>query len=128
MTLFSDTDKHNGSYWEEMMKLVITGATGQIGSILTNCLWDQFHDLVLLSRRPPKEVNVPKKEWFNWQPGASGEWESAIDGADGIINLAGEPIAAKRWTPEQKTKLRSSRIDATRALVNAIAKARITRS
>jgi len=103
------------------MKLVIAGATGFIGSILTDRLWNQFHDLTLLSRRPPAEVNVTKKQWFAWQPGFRGEWEKAVDGADGIINLAGEPIAGKRWSAAQKEILRSSRIDATKSLVNAIA-------
>lgn len=105
------------------MKIVITGATGFIGSILADRLWNQFHTLVLLSRRPPAEVGVAKKEWVAWTPGASGEWEQAVDGADGVINLAGEPIAGKRWSERQKAILRSSRIDTTRALVNAIAKA-----
>jgi hypothetical protein len=81
--------------------------------------------LVLLSRRPPAEVGIAKKEWFAWTPGASGEWEKAVDGADGIINLAGEPIAGKRWSEAQKDKLRSSRIDATRSLVDAILKAKV---
>jgi uncharacterized protein (TIGR01777 family) len=101
------------------MKLVIAGATGFIGSKLTDRLWNQNHSLALLSRRPPREVNVTKKEWFAWQPGAGG-WEAALDGADGVINLAGEPIAGKRWSPAQKEKLRSSRIDATKSLVDAI--------
>lgn len=106
------------------MKIVIAGATGFIGSILSDRLWNELHSLVLLSRKPPAEVGVPKKEWFAWDPPAGGEWERALDGADGIINLAGEPIAAKRWTAEQKRKLRASRIDVTRALVNAIGKAK----
>lgn len=106
------------------MKIIITGATGFIGSILTDHLWNQFHSLILLSRKPPVEVGVAKKLWFRWKPPAGGEWEQAVDGADGIINLAGEPIAGKRWNNEQKEKLRSSRIDSTRALVNAIAKAK----
>ena len=104
------------------MKIVISGATGFIGSILTDRLWNQFHTLVLLSRRPPAEVGVPKREWISWTPGASDEWEQALDGADGVINLAGEPIAGKRWSAAQKALLRSSRIDSTRALVNAMAK------
>jgi len=83
------------------MKLVITGATGLIGSALVDRLWNQFHSLVLLSRRPPTEIGVAKKEWFAWTPGASGEWEKTIDGADGVINLAGEPIAGKRWSDAQ---------------------------
>jgi hypothetical protein len=107
------------------MKIVITGATGFIGSILTDRLWNQLHDVALLSRRPPREVNVTKKEWFAWQPGMGGEWEKAVDGADGIVNLAGEPIAGKRWSVAQKEKLRSSRIDATKSLVHAIAKAKV---
>jgi len=107
------------------MKLVITGATGFIGSILSDRLWNQFHSLVLLSRRPPPEVNVTKKEWFAWEPGVGGAWETTVDGADGIINLAGEPIAGKRWSATQKARLRSSRIDATKSLVDAIAKAKV---
>ncbi|MGH8544779.1 MAG: TIGR01777 family oxidoreductase [Gammaproteobacteria bacterium] len=107
------------------MKIVISGATGFIGSILADRLWNRFHSLVLLSRHPPAEVGVTKKEWFAWTPGASGEWENAVDGADGIINLAGESIAGKRWSDAHKEKLRSSRIDSTRALVHAIAKAKI---
>ncbi|HUF42777.1 MAG TPA: TIGR01777 family oxidoreductase [Verrucomicrobiae bacterium] len=107
------------------MKLVMTGATGLIGSVLADRLWNQNHSLVLLSRRPPAEVNVAKKEWFGWQPGVGGLWENSVDGADGIINLAGEPIAANRWTHAQKEKLRRSRIDGTRSLVEAVAKAKI---
>jgi hypothetical protein len=107
------------------MRIIIAGATGFIGSILTERLWDQFHSLVLLSRKPPAEVSVSKKERFAWTPPAGGEWEKAVDGSDGIINLAGEPIAGKRWSKEQKEKLRSSRIDATRALVSAIRKAKV---
>ena len=80
-----------------------------------------MHALVLLSRKPPAEISVANKQWLAWQPGASGEWERAIDGADAVINLAGEPIAGKRWTPKQKEILRSSRIDGTKALVDAIA-------
>jgi uncharacterized protein len=106
------------------MKLVITGATGLIGSVLADNLWNQYHSLALLSRRPPAEVNVTKKEWFAWQPGVGGQWENAVNGADGIINLAGEPIAAKRWTGAQKERLRRSRIEGTSSLVQAVAKAK----
>lgn len=107
------------------MKLVITGATGFIGSAVVDRLWSQYHSLSLLSRNPPREINVAKKEWLVWNPGVPGDWEYCVDGADGIINLAGEPIAAKRWTEARKEKIRSSRLDSTRALVRAIAKAKI---
>ena len=107
------------------MKLVITGATGFIGSAVVDQLWSQYHSLSLLSRNPPREINVAKKEWLVWNPGVPGDWEYCVDGADGIINLAGEPIAAKRWTEARKEKIRSSRLDSTRALVRAIAKAKL---
>jgi uncharacterized protein (TIGR01777 family) len=93
--------------------------------MLADRLWDERHTLVLLSRRPPREVGVTKKEWFAWNPPHGGSWEAALDGADGIVNLAGEPIAAKRWSDAQKAKLRASRIDSTGALVAAIRKARV---
>ncbi|HSK30043.1 MAG TPA: TIGR01777 family oxidoreductase [Candidatus Limnocylindria bacterium] len=104
------------------MKLVVTGASGFIGALLVDRLWSQNHSLILLSRTPPAEVNVAKKEWLVWRPGVPGDWEQSLDGADGIVNLAGEPIAAKRWTETQKEKIRWSRIESTRALVGAIAK------
>jgi uncharacterized protein len=107
------------------MKLIITGATGFIGSVLVERLRKQSHSLVLLSRKPLSRQNTSREEWLTWEPGIGGAWEQAIDGADGIINLAGEPIAAKRWTKAQKEKLRTSRIDTTRSLVNAVAKARV---
>ncbi len=107
------------------MKIVVTGATGMIGTVLTERLSNSHHSLVLLSRRPPAENHAAKRQWLAWQPGVSGEWERAIDGADAVINLAGEPIAGKRWTAKQKEILSSSRIDGTKALVHAIAKAKV---
>jgi len=107
------------------MKLVITGASGLIGSFLVERLSRLHHSLVLLSRQPHKENAAIKKQWLEWQPGQAGAWERAIDGADGVINLAGEPIAAKRWNKAQKERLRDSRIDSTRSLVKAMANAQV---
>jgi NAD dependent epimerase/dehydratase family enzyme len=86
------------------MNLVITGASGFIGSNLVERLWKQIHTLKLMSRKPRLGMNVPKKEWLSWELGVPGEWQRWIDGTDGIIHLAGEPIAAKRWGASQKGK------------------------
>jgi uncharacterized protein (TIGR01777 family) len=106
------------------MKVVISGATGFIGSLLREQLRNRSHSLTLLSRQPPRAGTPSNEQWLVWQPGSIGPWEKSVDGADGIINLAGEPIAGKRWTEAQKEKIRMSRIDSTRALVNAIGRAK----
>jgi uncharacterized protein (TIGR01777 family) len=106
------------------MKLVIAGASGFIGSVLVQRLRQHGDALVLLSRKPTSREAAPNTKWLVWNPGASGGWEESIDGADGVVNLAGEGIAEKRWTERQKEIIHSSRIDSTRALVQAIAKAK----
>jgi uncharacterized protein len=106
------------------MKLVITGASGFIGSTLVRQLREAYHILTLLSRKPRFSSQAVNAKWLVWQPGVPGEWENAIDGADGVVNLAGEPIVQKRWTERQKENIRASRIEATHAIVTAIAKAK----
>ncbi len=106
------------------MRLVIAGGTGFIGSALCTRLLEQDHSLTVLTRKPPSTMVSPSIKRITWEPGSAGAWEEAVDGADGVINLAGEPIAAKRWRETQKEKIRSSRINTTRALVAAIAKAK----
>ena len=108
-----------------IMKIVITGASGLIGTVLLDRLSKQSHSLILLSRKPREESVRKNNQWMAWQPGQTGAWERAIDGADGIINLAGEPIAEKRWSKVQKARLRNSRIDGTQSLVNAVANAQV---
>ena len=106
------------------MRLIIAGGTGFIGSALCARLSEQGHSLMLLIRSTSPAATWPSKGWRGWNPPATGPWQEAMDGADGVINLAGEPIVGKRWSARQKAKIRSSRIDATRALVTAIAAAR----
>lgn len=107
------------------MKLVVAGGTGFIGSTLCTQLLQRGHSLTVLTRSSPATMHPPNQKWLAWRPGLSGAWEEAIDGADGVVNLSGEPIAAKRWTERQKERIRSSRIETTRALVSAISKAKV---
>ncbi len=106
------------------MKFAIAGGTGFIGSALCDRLVELGHSLVLISSRPAPAQLPPNREWVTWSPGQPGPWEQAVDGTDAVINLAGEPIPAKRWTAAQKEKIRSSRINTTRALVVAMGKAK----
>ncbi len=107
-----------------MMKIVMAGASGFIGSMLVERLRQRGDALFLLSRKPRSSSPAPNTTWLVWEPGKSGRWEESLDGADGIVNLAGEGIADKRWTERQKERIRASRVDSTRALVQAVAKAK----
>ena len=106
------------------MKLVVAGGTGFIGSALCARLLEQGHSIILLTRSPAPAAISSSKRWITWNPLSAGPWQEAIHSADGVINLAGEPIAGKRWTAAQKEKIRTSRIHTTRALVTAIAGAK----
>ena len=110
------------------MKLVVAGGTGFIGARLCHQLADEGHSLTLLIRSISVAAESPNNTTILWQPGSPGAWEhileEALENADGVINLAGEPIAGKRWSAAQKRRLRSSRIDTTRALATAIGKAK----
>lgn len=107
------------------MKLVVTGATGFIGTPLCARLIEQGHTLTLFTRGSPRDAGSAAKRWVHWTPGALREWGTALNGADGVINLAGEPIAAKKWTHLQRHRIETSRVDGTNSLVQAIARAAV---
>jgi len=102
------------------MKILITGSTGLVGTALTQDLQRAGHTVCRLVR-PGTAPNASQGFDVNWNP-ATGELGGAAVGADAVVNLAGASIADKRWTPQRKHLLRSSRIDTTRALVQALAK------
>jgi uncharacterized protein len=103
------------------MKIVIAGGSGFLGTALTRELTKTGHHVVILTRQEKHRKGVPGAAYAQWTPdGRSGPWASALDGADAIVNLAGESIAAKRWSAAQKQKLRESRLFATRSLTTAI--------
>jgi uncharacterized protein (TIGR01777 family) len=107
------------------MNLVVTGATGFIGTPLCARLIEQGHTLTLFTRGSPRDAGGASKRWIHWTPGALREWGTAFNGADGVINLAGEPIAEKKWTHLQRHRIETSRVDGTNSLVQAIARAAV---
>ncbi len=112
------------------MKILITGSSGLVGTALARALARGGHTVCRLVR-PQSAAGDGAKEGFavTWNP-ATGELGGApfVDSqgkgvdADAVVNLAGASIAGGRWTTQRKALLRASRIDTTRALVNALAK------
>lgn len=103
------------------MKIAITGATGFVGRRLVERLQADGHELRILSQRPAVAQQLTGCQVFD--TATEGSWLAAVEGADAVVNLAGEPIAEQRWTPAQKQRLKDSRVQTTRALVTAIAAA-----
>ena len=106
-------------------RIVVTGATGFLGRPLVDALLRDGYQITVLSRHaagaPPSDIRH-----LQWTPdGSSGPWASALDGADAVINLAGESIADRRWTDAQKQRIIDSRVNATRSLATAISQAPI---
>lgn len=103
------------------MKIIIAGGTGFIGGTLVRRLMEEGHSIVLLTR------NVGKAEaWkhrgatiLSWE---DKNWPATLDGADAVINLAGEGIADGRWTAGRKERILASRLNTTRDLIDAMAK------
>jgi uncharacterized protein (TIGR01777 family) len=111
------------------VKVAIAGSTGFVGSRLVERLQQEGHSVLVLTRNTAFGQKVfPSKTFPNvqivaYEPTASGSWQDAIAGCDGVVNLAGEPIAEERWTPEHKQKILNSRKLGTQKIVEAIAKA-----
>lgn len=98
------------------MKLLITGGTGFIGTVLCQDLARQGHQVTVLTRSPqtlPSGIQA-----VSWDAGA---WQAVVADVDGVVHLAGEPIAAARWTSQRKSRIRESRIQTTRQLIRAFA-------
>jgi uncharacterized protein (TIGR01777 family) len=111
------------------MKIAISGATGFVGSRLVERLHTEGHRILVLTRNPTFAQKVfpspafPNLEIIAYTPCVSGTWQDAISGCDGVVNLAGEPIAEGRWTPERKQEILNTRKLGTQKIVEAIAKA-----
>jgi len=102
------------------MRILISGASGLVGGALASVLRAEGHTVTRLVR--PGSVASPGD--VSWDPMAATVDVSAMDGTDAVVHLGGANIAARRWTPKRKALLRSSRIDTTRVLVDALANLR----
>jgi uncharacterized protein (TIGR01777 family) len=104
------------------VRIIVAGGTGFLGNPLAAGLAADGHDAVLLTRsvEPTSQGLRP----VAWSPdGSTGAWAAEVDGADAVINLAGESIAGRRWSTAHKHRILESRVQATRSLAAAIARA-----
>jgi uncharacterized protein len=118
------------------MRVIITGGTGFIGRQLAEELLTNGYEVVALSRNPDTANGLPDSVRIErWDARTSVGWGSLADGVgvDGgvtIVNLAGENLAGEgflpsRWTDERKARLRDSRINAGKAVVEAVEQAAV---
>ncbi|GAC1445622.1 MAG: TIGR01777 family oxidoreductase [Chloroflexota bacterium] len=109
------------------MRVIVTGATGFIGRALVRALQARSDEVVVLTRSAQKAQSTfgPGIEALEWNPSHPGPWTDAFNHADGVVNLAGEVVVDpfKPWSDEQRARIRSSRVDSTTAVVQAIARA-----
>ncbi len=111
------------------MKAIILGGTGFIGSELTRCMLRKGWDVVIPSRSPEKYKErglfsaYGEVEYALWDAKSATGLAEIIAGADAVVNLVGESVAAGPWTEERKSRIRDSRIQAGQAVTQAVAEA-----
>ena len=112
------------------MRVIITGGSGLIGRALTENLTKDGHEAIILSRNPGKVRGLPAgSRALAWDAKTAQGWGAQADGADAIVNLAGESLKGRgflpsRWTKRRKQAIRQSRLDAGAAVVAAIRQAK----
>lgn len=107
-------------------RVIVTGASGFIGRALCRHLVVSGLEVVALSRRPSRATELLGNEVkaVRWDAAACGDWAALADAALAIVNLAGENIAAGRWTKKKKQRITQSRINAGKAVVAAVEQAK----
>jgi uncharacterized protein (TIGR01777 family) len=95
--------------------VVVAGGTGLVGQSLVRSLLDQDAQVTVLTRNPARAELPAAAHAHGWE-----DLPALLDGADAVINLAGEGIADQRWSLARKAAIRDSRILATRRLVEAM--------
>src|SRR5579871_3560160 len=109
------------------MRILVSGSTGFVGTALVEKLSRDGHAVARLVRRatPARNAAAGKRaQEVRWDPVAAEFDAAAAEGADALVHLAGASIAGGRWNAARKDLLRTSRIDATRHLIAALAQLR----
>ena len=103
------------------MKIIITGGAGLLGTALALDLIQDGHEVIALTRNPERVKDVPAgMQIVKWDGCTAQGWGGMADGADAIVNLAGENLSAGRWTSSRKQRILESRVNAGKAITQAI--------
>jgi uncharacterized protein (TIGR01777 family) len=107
------------------MRVLVTGASGLIGSAVCDALLARGDEVVGLSRNPEDAATTnPTVSWHRWDSTAERPADAALEGVDGVVNLVGEEIN-QRMSPEAKQRILASRERSTKNLVDALAAAAV---
>lgn len=98
------------------MNILVTGSSGFIGSALVPFLVSNGHSVTRLVRAGPRSGHAE----VHWDPAAGTLDMAGLAGVDAVVHLAGESIAAGRWTAERKARIRDSRVKGTQVLCAAL--------
>ncbi len=102
------------------MRVIVAGGSGLIGRALVASLAKDGHEVIVLSRKPEDVKNLPKNARAEKWDGRSAQgWGQLVNGADAIVNLAGATLS-ERWSDSQKKAIRESRVNAGKAIVEAV--------
>ncbi len=107
------------------MSVLITGGTGLIGRELSAQLINKGYQVIILSRNRNLNKIVPGTRIVSWDGMSLKGWENEMDQVDVVVNLAGASIGEGRWTIERKNEIYASRINAGKAIFNAIKLAKV---
>ena len=100
---------------KSLVKVLVAGSSGLIGTALCSRLEREGHEVVRLVRRQPAQGEL------RWDPEAGELEQEALEGIEAVVHLGGRNIAAGRWTATVKAQLRQSRVQTTQLLAAGLA-------
>ncbi|MCY4664463.1 MAG: TIGR01777 family oxidoreductase, partial [Acidimicrobiaceae bacterium] len=103
------------------MRVAVTGSTGLIGRAVVKRLESEGHQAVRVVRSSGSSAS-PGTGVIGWEPSQGEIDPEGLEGLDAVVHLAGEPIAARRWSDEQKKRIADSRTQGTALLAGALAR------